>query len=204
MSALSPALVSRVRGVVPSCVDWLVQQVAANAEAAYRRANPPKPKRVMPKMNSERFAAASATLGGPPSRSVSAPGSEAMDMDAEITTELDERVDIDDSENDPDDDDEIPDDEYPSSPYHRAHVFSPTAASTTTDPDHDRATAVAERLAATGRAGHGLFLVLHADDIHSTQQLLDALRDFLGTSNYYTVSISTSSSDALQQTRGWS
>lgn len=113
-----------------------------------------------------------------------------MDTDPERSMELDEHVDIDDSEND---DDEIPDDAFPSSPYHRAHVFSPTAASTSTNPEHDRAAAVAERLAATGREGHGLFLVLHADDIHSTQQLLDALRDFLGTSNYYTVSFYVSS-----------
>jgi hypothetical protein len=164
-----------------------VHQVAANAEAAYTRANPPKPKRVMPKMNSERFTMASETRG-PPSRSVSAPGGEGMDMDPQFSMEFDEQVGIDDSDNDPDDDDEIPDDEYPHSPYHRAHVFSPTAASTATDPEHDRAAAVAEQLAKTGREGHGLFLVLHADDIHSTQQLLDALREFLGTSNYYTVS----------------
>lgn len=96
-------------------------------------------------------------------------------------------------------DDEIPLDAYPSSPRHRAHVFSPTAASTSTDPEHERAAAAAEELAATGRAGHGLFLVLHADDIHSTQQLLDALREFLGTSNYYTDTLLSKLVRALRQ-----
>ena len=179
-------LVSRVRGVVPSCVDWLVQQVAANAETAYARANPPKPKRIQ-KMNSERVTDSTTTMtaaGGaatpdhhraPPNRSRSVPGDE---MDLEMG---------DNDGDDEDDDDEIPDDAYPGN-AHRAHVFSPTAASSssTVSADLRQASARAEALGTTGREGKGLYLVLHADDIHSTQQLLDALRDFLGTSNYYT------------------
>ena len=176
VSALSPALVSRVRGVVPSCVDWLVQQVAVNAEVAYTRANTPRPMRYMRKPISERLAVAS----------VSAPETEAMDMSPQIVMNMDDEVDFDFSDGDADD--EIPDDDYPNSPLRRPHVFSPTAASTSTNRDNNRAEAGAEQLAISGRNGHGLFLVLHADDIHSTQELLVALREFLGTSNYYTVS----------------
>ena len=30
----------RVRGVIPACIDWMVQTIATNAETAYERANP--------------------------------------------------------------------------------------------------------------------------------------------------------------------
>lgn len=84
----------------------------------------------------------------------------------------------------------------------RAHVFSPMAASSTAAGGADRSlrndlvTASlqqqrddenrAEEVGRIGAHGHGLYIVLHADDIHSTQQLLDAVREFLGSNNYYT------------------
>lgn len=66
-------------------------------------------------------------------------------------------------------------------------VFSPTVASTGRADDilrwQDKR---AEQLGCLGAEGGGLYLVLHADDIHSPSQLLDALRGFWGASNYYT------------------
>lgn len=174
-------LVNRVRGVVPSCIDWMVQTVAANAETAYARANP-RNRRLHKAKSVVTFAtAAAATTSGvvvrtPPHRSLTeVPTTESMELDG-----------------DDDDDDEIFEDSFPLNhtfDHLHAHVFSPTAASTSSSLSHDQqqaAAASAEALGATGRAGHGLYLVLHADDIHSTQQLLEALKQFLGTANYYT------------------
>lgn len=47
------------------------------------------------------------------------------------------------------------------------------------------AKAAAEQLANVGRQGHGLFIVLHADDVHTAEQLREALREFFGTANNY-------------------
>jgi hypothetical protein len=84
----------------------------------------------------------------------------------------------------------------------RAHVFSPTAASAAKaerDAVSKRQDDQALTLGQTGQAGHGLYLVLHADDIHSSAQLFDALREFLGTSNYYTDSLLGKLVRALRQ-----
>ena len=75
-------------------------------------------------------------------------------------------------------------------PQHRSHVFSPTAASNSqqsmiTRKEQEAATAAAIELGNTGRLGNGLYLVLHADDIHSTQQFIEALKDFYGVNSYY-------------------
>jgi hypothetical protein len=149
----------------------MVQTVAANAETAYARANPPK--RLHHKAKSENASAFAAAEHTPPRRSLTEVVPEDMELD-----------------HDDDDDDEIVEDSFPlNNPRHRAHVFSPTAASSSSSLSQEQqlaATAAAEAIGATGRTGHGLYLVLHADDIHSTQQLLEALKDFLGTSNYYT------------------
>jgi hypothetical protein len=84
----------------------------------------------------------------------------------------------------------------------RAHVFSPTAASAAKaerDAVSKRQDDQALTLGQTGQAGHGLYLVLHADDIHSSAQLFDALREFLGPSNYYTDSLLGKLVRALRQ-----
>lgn len=147
--------------MVPSCVDWLVQKVASHAEVAYDRAHPTK------KMKNAVVA-----------RSRSVTSMDRMDVD-----EINEYPNY----NFNADEDEIFEE------YHRTHVFDPTAASTSasfgssksnTDTKLPRANEAAQDLAATGCAGHGLYLVLHADDIHSTYQLMDALRDFFGISIY--------------------
>lgn len=74
--------------------------------------------------------------------------------------------------------------------HHRSHVFSPMAASNSqqsivTRQEQEAATAAAIALGNTGRLGNGLYLVLHSDDIHSTQQFLEALKAFYGVNNYY-------------------
>lgn len=106
----------------------------------------------------------------------------------------------------------------------RAQVFSPTAASITAagaggDPgsasgaaggnvgattaarreELARTDEVAERLGRVGAAGNGLYIVLFADDIHSTSQLIDALREFLGVSNFYTDTLMGKFVRALRQ-----
>jgi hypothetical protein len=84
----------------------------------------------------------------------------------------------------------------------RAHVFSPTAASAAKaerDAVSKQQDDQALHLGQTGQAGHGLYLVLHADDIHSSAELFDALREFLGPSNYYTDSLLGKLVRALRQ-----
>jgi hypothetical protein len=75
------------------------------------------------------------------------------------------------------------------------NVFSPSAASGSRDGDGRGDTGgggvrhrsnAAELLGRLGAAERGLYIVLLADDVHSTQQLLEALREFLGFSNFYT------------------
>lgn len=165
--ALPSTLANRVRGVVPACVDWMVQTVAANAESAFARANSPK-RLLKVKLDAS-------TPGDPPTPMSGSllVGADEMDLDDEV------------------DDEHLEPNFLPGHALLHAHVFSPTAASNSQCISQEReqiaaATAAAEILGATGRAGHGLYLVLHADDIHSTQQLLEALKDFLGTANYYT------------------
>ena len=43
-----------------------------------------------------------------------------------------------------------------------------------------------QKLGMDGREGHGLFLILHADDIHTSAQIVDALRELYGGSSYFT------------------
>eukprot|EP00977_Amphora_coffeiformis_P002502 scaffold469_cov160-Amphora_coffeaeformis.AAC.7 len=56
----------------------------------------------------------------------------------------------------------------------------------------------AQALGKVGAAGRGLYLVLHADDIHAVPQTIDALREFLGTANYYTDSLLQKFTQALR------
>eukprot|EP00934_Nitzschia_sp_Nitz4_P008391 Nitzschia sp. Nitz4//scaffold194_size40385//22916//30332//NITZ4_007530-RA/size40385-processed-gene-0.16-mRNA-1//-1//CDS//3329540334//8381//frame0 len=57
----------------------------------------------------------------------------------------------------------------------------------------------AERLGQLARQEGGLFLVLKSDDIHSSHQLVEALRSFLGTSIVYTDGILQKVARALRQ-----
>ena len=86
-------------------------------------------------------------------------------------------------------------------------LFSPMAAGSTklqrgamdvSNPSSKELT-TAERLGMLGRQGGGLYLVLRSDDIHTTAQLVDALRDLLGTSSLYTDSILQKLVRALRQ-----
>jgi len=57
----------------------------------------------------------------------------------------------------------------------------------------------AQKVGNIGRQGRGLYLVLFADDIHSPSQWIDALREFLGASSYYTDSLLAKFVRALRQ-----
>jgi len=179
-AALPTGMVHRVRGVVPAAIDWMVQVIARNAEAGHDRVH----------ARPNKSAASSATKMQEDSESAV----DRMDVDVE-----------DDSENTDDSDEERSESMAPlglaqqsyagthSNPLGRPHVFSPEAASSSAakKPDaiarfHEQRAAM---LGATGSAGHGWYLVLHADDIHSSTQIADAIREFLGTSNYYTDSL---------------
>jgi hypothetical protein len=75
------------------------------------------------------------------------------------------------------------------------HTFVPAAASTSKS-IHGLDTSMSseasegpsntQKLGMDGREGHGLFLILHADDIHTTTQIVDALRELYGGSSYFT------------------
>lgn len=83
-------------------------------------------------------------------------------------------------------------------------VFNPSAASSSNSRSpvreassrHDE---MALTLGRTGTAGRGLYVVLFADDIHSNSQLLDALREFFGSSNLYTDTLLSKLIRALRQ-----
>jgi hypothetical protein len=271
---LPPDLVHRVRGVVPAAVDWLVQEIAKNAEAAFARAHPPplKSSSVSGRRNSKRkmapanegggggdesqaeaAAASSSTAAAPMSP---ATGGEGMDVEepqqpeasasAEVMADVTAAVDLAAAVHSEDDnymdeflfvDDEVEDVTFPGmdnaadsvtarhsyasglasapSAAMRAHVFSPGAASATAAGGIDRSLrddiiaaslqrqrddeARAEEVGRIGAHGHGLYIVLHADDIHSTLQLLDAIREFLGSNNYYTDTLLQKMIRALRQ-----
>jgi hypothetical protein len=193
---LPPSLLIRVRGVVPAVVDWIVQFVAANAETAYTRANPSKKKIRKMKSQVERAATTttSATSGTQPFVAHRLLTFDHMDLEE---TNADEQDDDDYDDGADHDEHNLEDDEgsYPSdflavSRY--PHAFSPLAASSSLSERNAAALrygsiakAAAEQLANVGRQGHGLFIVLHADDVHTAEQLREALREFFGTANNY-------------------
>jgi hypothetical protein len=154
-----------------------------------------------------------------PHRSVSVPfgsgggSSEVQDMEVD-DLDINDDNDTVDNDNDDDHDNDNNDDSDTETDDHnlmsltdsmrvtRAHVFSPSAASAAKaerDEFSKRQDDQALKLGLTGQAGHGLYLVLHADDIHSSAQLFDALREFLGPSNYYTDSLLGKLVRALRQ-----
>ena len=114
-TTVPPALLQRVRGVIPACIDWLVEDVAHTAELAYSRTN------------------------------------------------------------------------------HVAAVFDPTAASGGDSATNDEA-AVSLGLHGTD----GLYIVLHADEIHPVAAVVDALKEFFG-SRYYADNPVTATVKLLRQ-----
>ena len=220
-SSLPNLFLHRVRGVVPACIDWMVQTIATNAETAYERANPIiTKKRTTPTQNR-------------PGHAEGAPASDTLSATISIAsmTPLTQPIDVDQNDNDiamNDDVDDVAvlaqhqeednrnqlmndiyvdeydfvlDEHFPRNNndqqnnrnhmmHHRSHVFSPMAASNSqqsiaTRQEQEEATAAAIALGNTGRLGNGLYIVLHADDIHSSQQFLEALKDFYGVNKSY-------------------
>lgn len=181
--SLIQPIVRRVRGVVPSCIDWLVTQVAANAEIAYSRANATTIKTslsassmAVDDTSDEELATKYLSIFG------YLPAAETMELDFESAIDGDS------------DNDDLP--VHNALPHNTivpeylaagAQIFSPSAASLTRRSDDAtvklsdvEADERALRLGLAGSEGLGLYIVLHADDIHSTKDLLDALRDFSG------------------------
>ena len=154
---LDAAIVNRVKGIVPATVDWLVKEIAANAQTAHQRANPSKPEMRREESDEDLF---------------------GDDDDDAMAVDLE-------------------------------HVFVPSAASTSKSRHGSLNTSVSSdmdspgfttRLGEEGLKGHGLYLILHADDIHTTSQIVDALRDHFGGSSYYTDSLLGRLARALRQT----
>ena len=107
-------LLERIKGIIPACIDWLVEIVARNAETAFERA---------------------------------------------ITS---------------------------SSP---TFVFSPSAASQR----------IAEQSQGFGTdPKDGLFIVLHADEVHSVHAVSEGLKEFFGSANYYADNLVTNTVRALR------
>lgn len=85
----------------------------------------------------------------------------------------------------------------------RSHIFSPTAASTNRALRDELLPApnneVAYSIGHLGSTGHGLFLILHADDIHVKTQVVEALRHFWGASMFFSDMVINRMVDALKQ-----
>ena len=177
--------VHRVRGVVPAAIDWLVQVIAKNAGSAHDRVH----------FRSQKKSAAQ---------------NEKTPRETEGQTELMD-IDVEDDSDDSDEDQYAGSDASMASPQNRSrsmqvtrpHVFSPQAASSAAVYRASKMARLQEErakdLGLTGCAGHGWYIVLHADDIRSSTSVADAIREFLGTSNYYTDSLLTRLIRALRQ-----
>ncbi|CAB9510311.1 protein ligase UBR2 [Seminavis robusta] len=204
-SPLAPAQVQRVRGVVPSVVDWMVERIAKNAQAGYKRA-----------------------------MTVAVDGTANNQNDNLQSAALMDDDDDDDDPNNNSQMDESASDIFRQAPPgfapHAAaaaqaqqiplhlqanlQLGNPNAWTARTTPiqqlqqqqlllqqqqqqhtssntidNNNNNTLFAQQLGAIGRQGHGLYLVLYADDIHSPSQWIDVLRNFLGASSYYTDSL---------------
>ncbi len=85
----------------------------------------------------------------------------------------------------------------------RSHIFSPTAASTNRSQRDELSLSanneVAHSIGHLGSTGRGLFLVLHADDIHVKSQVVEALRHFWGTNMFISDMVLNRMVDALKQ-----
>lgn len=191
---LSSEQVRRVRGVVPAAVDWIVEKIAYHAEAGYQRA-------MLVRSSSNAEVNTTPMVNG----------WEAQSGEARLDLEM--------GDNSGHNLGQMMDADAEQDFVMQDGIFSPSAASRSSsrsfhdqDQDdqeahgapfvaHDNSLAPlsAGELGRIGKEGHGLYLVLFADDIHSPQQWIDALRDFLGASSYYTDSILAKFVRALRQ-----
>lgn len=190
-TSLSLNFVNRVRGVVPACVDWMVQSVAKNAEEAFQRANPTASAasataaadrsaglhRAPSQPPSNQAATEPATT--PPVRALSLPLAPPPGSDTDNT---------------------VPPETFGTLPSDPFDFFSPQAASNrqaAASPLQSRG--IAEALGRLGSKQQGLYVVLLADDVHSTTHLLEAVREFWGGSNFYTDTLLQKLLRALKQ-----
>ena len=185
-AVLPQGLVHRVRGVIPAAIDWMVQVIAKNAEAAHDRVHArPRKKSSSPNTKTEQDDGGASNV-------------DFMDIDVE-----DDSEDSDDSEEEQKNDSALPHNQRRGIHMDRPHVFSPEAASSSAAHRANKMTRFQEEraveLGLMGSAGQGWYIVLHADDIRSSNQIADAIREFLGTSNYYTDSLLLRMIRALRQ-----
>jgi hypothetical protein len=212
-SVLSAELMSRMQGLVPAMVDWMVQHVVRQAEMAYARTHP-----VM-------STTSSATSLSPYQQGDDG-DDEAMDGLAESHSTMQQSRSWPEASSEPGDEDRGSDDTTMENAYDVSYsrvmdtddvimadneheavvdsqvygplVFSPEAASASRQsrrqPDpassqpfarddmNDSSTLddPALTLGNVGAQGGGLYICLMADDIHSTQELVVALREFWG------------------------
>ena len=171
----SPWVVERVKGVVPACVDWMVQNVAKAAEEGHSRAQPES----APSSQSQTTQSNNTAMNIPTIN-------EAFTAAATPTGTTRNNIFFDPTVAPP----------TGTARNHNHIFFDPTAAGTmqresflspTNSTTMD--TSKAEQLGRLAREQGGLYLVIRCDDIHTTPQWVDALRDLLGTSSLYTDSI---------------
>ncbi|CAJ1952324.1 unnamed protein product [Cylindrotheca closterium] len=190
---ISEALMQRVLGVVPAAVDWMVQQVAQTAKEGYSRAHEQDD-----------------------DDDDDGKDGEALDTDADTSIVMGDVMFLPTAGIAT----TTPMDETTPFPHNGgAMPFSPNKAGATkadrTEPKALFAAAPeplsvtaqtpappltkAEKLGILARQGGGMFLVLKSDDIHSTLNWVDALRELFGTSSLYTDSILHKLVKALRQ-----
>jgi hypothetical protein len=181
--SLPKGWVHRVQGLVPALVDWLVSDIAATARVAFRRAQ---------KLSLEDDSKAEqASVDEEESMETPMDGqtADALEITPTGPTWMD-TTGLD-----------APPPSTTVSPTTVPPVFSPAAASLPRVERHPTvaATSRADELGRLGTAGHGLYLILHADDIHAAPQIMEAMRDFFGPANYYTDTLLQKFSQALRQ-----
>eukprot|EP00429_Kryptoperidinium_foliaceum_P025649 CAMPEP_0176145034 /NCGR_PEP_ID=MMETSP0120_2-20121206/73859_1 /TAXON_ID=160619 /ORGANISM="Kryptoperidinium foliaceum, Strain CCMP 1326" /LENGTH=466 /DNA_ID=CAMNT_0017481451 /DNA_START=272 /DNA_END=1669 /DNA_ORIENTATION=- len=169
LGALSSDVVHRVQGVVPAVIDWMVEKVAKVAEEAQDRAMQPAP--------NVRLQEDASMISMPP----------LADGPRDLLPNS-RRVIAGDVGFDP-----------AAAGSHKAVRSQNSMDSSDENDTKTPQLTRAERLGMLARDGGGLFLVLKADDIHTSHQWVDALRDLLGTSSLYTDSILQKLVKALRQ-----
>ncbi|KAL3941667.1 MAG: hypothetical protein SGBAC_004008 [Bacillariaceae sp.] len=200
---IAEELMERVLGVVPASVDWMVQKVAQTAKIGYLRAHEQEGEgegeTAVPAAASASAADTSVDMGDtmfPPGYTTSTSAQNVITSPMETT---------------------------PFSTQNGGPApFSPNKAGATKAGDRAEPKALfapsplplavtqppqpffqkmtkAEKLGLLARQGGGMFLVLKSDDIHSTSNWVDALRELFGSSSLYTDSILHKLVKALRQ-----
>jgi len=193
---IAEPLMQRVLGVVPASVDWMVQKVAQTAKEGYLRAHE--------QQEEEGEVAASAAADTSIDMGDDDMFSPEYSSGARTTNSISSTP-------------------METTPLQRsgAAAFSPNKAGATkadrtepkalfgaspgplsTTPQSSSSSpqlTKAEKLGMLARQGGGMFLVLKSDDIHSTLNWVDALRELFGTSSLYTDSILHKLVKALRQ-----